>query len=87
MEYEIEYFMQNKGERGENMYKNLLAEMARKSITKKELAEYLHMRYCTIIDKTNGKYDFKLEEAFEIKREFFPDLSVDYLFEKEKQAS
>ena len=64
------------------MYKNLLAEMARQNITKKDLSEFLHTRYGTIIDKTNGKYDFKLGEALRIKEKFFPNLSIEYLFKK-----
>lgn len=66
------------------MYRNLLAEMARKNITKKEIANFLDLRVATICDKINGKYSFKLDEAFKIKKEFFPQLSVEYLFEVEE---
>ncbi|MFS0822132.1 XRE family transcriptional regulator [Bacillus sp. 1P02SD] len=63
------------------MYRNLLAEMARRGITKKDLAEFLNMRYPTIVDKTNGKSRFYLDEAFKIRNEFFPDCDLLYLFE------
>ena len=66
------------------MYRNLLAEMARKNITKKEIANFLDLRVATICDKIKGKYSFKLDEAFKIKKEFFPQLSVEYLFEVEE---
>ncbi|WHY75732.1 XRE family transcriptional regulator [Neobacillus sp. WH10] len=63
------------------MYRNLLAEMARKDISKKEMADLLKMRYSTLVDKTNGKYRFYLDEALKIKETFFPDLPLEYLFE------
>ena len=66
------------------MYRNLLAEMARKSITKKEIAKFLDLRVATICDKINGKYSFKLDEAFKIKKKFFPQLSIEYLFDIEE---
>lgn len=66
------------------MYRNLLAEMARKDITKKQIAKLLKVRDATISDKINGKYSFKLDEAFKIKKEFFPQLSIEYLFAVEE---
>jgi len=67
------------------LYKNLLAEMARKSVNKKDLAEFLNMRYPTIVDKTNGKSRFYLDEAFKIRNKFFPECDVLYLFEVDKE--
>lgn len=70
------------------MYRNLEAEMVRKGITRKDIAEFLGLRYATILDKLSGKYSFKLEEAFKIKRKFFQELTIEYLFKKdEKKAS
>ena len=66
------------------MYRNLLAEMVRQGITKKDIADYMQMRYCTVLDKLSGKYPFKLREAFKIKQKFFPMLSIDYLFATEE---
>lgn len=66
------------------MYRNLLAEMARNDITKKDLADFLGLRYATIVDKTNGKFRFYLDEAFKIKNHFFPDLPIEYLFESDE---
>lgn len=62
------------------MYRNLLAEMVRNNITKKQIAKFLDLRVATICDKMNGKYSFKLDEAFRIKKEFFPQLTIEYLF-------
>lgn len=69
------------------MYRNLLAEMARFEITQKDIAELLKVRTSTVCDKINGKYSFKLEEAFEIKESFFPKLSIEYLFDKDINIS
>lgn len=67
------------------MYRNLLAEMVRNNITKKQIAKFLGLRVATICDKMNGKYSFKLDEAFKIKTKFFPQLSIEYLFATDSQ--
>lgn len=69
------------------MYRNLLAEMARRGINKKDLAEFMEMRYPTIVDKTNGKSRFYLDEAFRIRNQFFPDCEIEYLFDEGTQAN
>ena len=66
------------------MYKNLEAEMVRKGISRKDIADVLGVRYGTVIEKLSGKYEFKLKEAFAIKKEIFPNLDIEYLFEKDK---
>lgn len=68
------------------MYKNLKAEMTRNEIQRKDIADFLGLRYATVVDKINGKYQFKLEEAFSIKKRFFPNLSLEYLFETDKSS-
>lgn len=65
------------------MYRNLEAEMARNNVSRKDIANSLNVRYATIIDKLKGKYPIKLDEAIKIKNEFFPNFTVEYLFEKE----
>lgn len=65
------------------MYKNLEAEIARYDIPKEKLAHSIDKSYQTITLKLNGKFPFTLDEAFKIRNEYFPDLSLDYLFEKE----
>lgn len=68
------------------MYRNLRAEMARESITMVDISEYLNVRYATVNDKVNGKYRFYYDEALMIKKHFFPNCSLEYLFEKEEQV-
>ena len=63
------------------MYKNLEAEMARQKITKINLSNLLEVRYATVLDKMSGKSRFFYDEAIKIKNYFFPDLSLEYLFE------
>lgn len=62
------------------MLKNLKAEMVRNDVKPAQIAEFLNRRYATIIDKLNGHYDFTFKEALKIKNEFFPNLSLEYLF-------
>lgn len=69
------------------MYRNLLAEMARRGISKKDLALFLEMRYPTVVDKTNGKSRFYLDEAFKIRDRFFPDCKIEYLFREGLEVS
>jgi len=66
------------------MHKNLRAEMDRKGITLIDISKLLGLRYGTVVDKVNGKYRFYYNEALEIKRHFFPDHDIEYLFESEK---
>ena len=69
------------------MLNNLRAEMARKNITMMDLANLLGVRHATISDKINGKYRFYYEEALKIKNTFFPECSLEYLFDsKDKTA-
>lgn len=69
------------------MYRNLEAEMARHSITKKAMAEVLGVkRYPTLVDKLNGKTPLKIEEAMKIRDTFFPRHTLDYLFCMEKEV-
>lgn len=69
------------------MYRNLEAEMARHGVKRKDLAELLGVRYATIIDRLNGKYRFYYDEAYKIKKEYFPDLEIEYLFSNEESAT
>lgn len=62
-------------------YRNLAAEMARKGISKKDIAKSLNMRYQTFLDKTSGKSRLYIDEAFKIKEKFFPECEIEYLFE------
>ncbi|MFJ9204097.1 helix-turn-helix domain-containing protein [Bacillus velezensis] len=63
------------------MHNNLRAEMARKGITMVDISNFLNVRYATVNDKVNGKYRFYYNEALKIKRHFFPECNIEYLFE------
>lgn len=62
------------------MYRNLEAELARENIHKKEIAKVWGCREATVYDKLNGKSKITLEEAKAVQEEFFPELTLDYLF-------
>lgn len=65
------------------MLRNLKAEMVRNDIKPADIAKFLDVRYATVIDKLNGRYGFSFKEAQKIKRHFFPELDLEYLFESE----
>lgn len=64
-------------------FPNLEAEMARLGIQRKDVAEKLDVRVATISDKLNGKFPFTLDEVVAIKKAFFPNLPLEYLFSHE----
>lgn len=64
------------------MYPNLKAECARKNITNRMLAKCANCHENTIgnyySDKDNSR--ISVEVAFKIRKTFFPELSLEYLF-------
>ncbi|WP_059048921.1 helix-turn-helix domain-containing protein [Paenibacillus senegalimassiliensis] len=64
------------------MFKNLRAEMARKKVSVGELAAVLGVRYATASEKLNGHSRFYYEEATKIRKHFFPECQLEYLFEQ-----
>lgn len=69
------------------MLRNLKSEMLRRGVTAKQLSDLLGVRLTTIYDKTNGKYPFTFDEAVAIKKKFFDDENIEFLFQNEKQTS
>ena len=65
------------------MFKNLEAEMVRNNISRQDIANLLNLSYNTIGCKMSGKNKFLYDEAIRIRNAFFPDLSVEFIFEKE----
>lgn len=63
------------------MYPNLKAEMARKNLTQKDIAKCLKRAEPTVNKKINGAATLTLKEISLIRQTFFPNLSLDYLFE------
>lgn len=62
------------------VFPNLEAEMARNKITQAKLAGILGITPTTLSFKLNGKSNLSLKECVEIKRNAFPDKTLDYLF-------
>lgn len=63
-------------------YCNLKAEMARHGIKSKDIAEVLKLSEKSISNKITGKSEFTIPEAMGIKKHFFQDKTIDYLFDK-----
>lgn len=65
------------------MFPNLKAEMARRKVTNKAIAEVLGKRPTTVSLKLNGKYPLTLGECIEIRDFLDKELTIDYLFQIE----
>ena len=65
------------------MFPNLEAEMASSKITRAKLAEILGITPTTLSLKMSGKGTLSLKECVAIKKNVFPDKTLDYLFETE----
>lgn len=66
------------------MFENLKAEMSRKNITIMDLSrdKELNLSYETLRNKFSGKTEWNKREMWIIKKNFFPDKSIEYLFEQ-----
>ncbi|MBD5498486.1 MAG: helix-turn-helix transcriptional regulator [Lachnospiraceae bacterium] len=64
------------------MYRLLEARLVYKGISKKQLAEGIHMSYGTILSKMTGRSKFTLDEAIRIKEYLEEEISVEELFEE-----
>lgn len=67
------------------MFFNLKKEMARKKITYQIMAKILGVSTRSVYSKINGKTEFKYKELDKIKKQLFPNLSLDYLFAIEEE--
>lgn len=66
------------------IFSNLNAEMARKKMTIKTLAERTGMNYDSLKNKMSGATEFKRSEMLLIKNAFDSDFTLDYLFATEQ---
>ena len=64
------------------MYPNLNAEMARNAIKVKDIADLLGMELNSAYQLLNGKRKMTVARAFAIKKAFFPELPMEYLFQE-----
>lgn len=66
-------------------YANLRSEMEKRGVTISDISRGLNMRRATISDKIHGKFRFYYDEVQMIKKEFFPDCEIEYLFSVETE--
>lgn len=64
------------------MYPNLKAELARVSMSMKDLAKAIDMPYSTLVDKVAGRSEFTFQEAVDIRNAIGVDIPLDELFKK-----
>lgn len=69
------------------MFKNLKAEMARNGISNKQIAEVLGIDVSTVSAKLNAYDRLKYCEAEKIRKTFFPDMQIDYLFAIDEKSA
>lgn len=62
---------------------NLKGEIAKNDITIEEISKLLGIHRNSVANKINGDSAFTIDEAFAIQRNYFPKLSLDYLFKRE----
>lgn len=62
------------------MFPNLNAELARNKLTVKSLSKITGINYESLKNKVSGKTEFKRSEMYQIKKDAFPEYSIDYLF-------
>lgn len=62
------------------MYPSLEAEIARRGIMKKKIAESLGISGRALSNKICGRSSFLWEEVRDIRNQFFPDIEIDKLF-------
>lgn len=63
------------------MFRNLLAEMSRSRITRHDIAACLGVSEKTARNYINGISKISWFDTLKIRNTFFPDLSLEYLFE------
>lgn len=63
------------------MYRNLEAELKRNGITRADIAAVLGINIATVSEKLTKPNRLKYSEAAKIKKAFFGDMDIEYLFE------
>lgn len=62
------------------MYENLRIALFKANVSNRTLANELKLHENTVLNKLSGKTDFTVEEAFKIKKKFFPTESLEEIF-------
>lgn len=68
------------------IYQNLEAEIARRGILKRDIAEKISVVSKTLSLKLSDITPFTFDEAVAIQESFFPDVEIKELFHKEKRS-
>lgn len=63
-------------------YPNFVGEIAKRGIKKTDVAQAANMCTKTLREKIVGKSEFSMGEATIIRDTFFPDQTLEYLFER-----
>ena len=63
------------------MYKNLITEIKKCDISINDMSENLKIPHELLIARFSGKTEWTRKEMLDIKYKFFPNLSLEYLFE------
>lgn len=63
------------------MYPNMKAEMARGGVTGVSIAKALDISRHTFTNKLHGHSAFSIDECKTIKSTFFPECTLEYLFD------
>ncbi len=67
--------------------KNIELVRKEKNVSLVDIADLLGVRYQTVRSKINGNSDFTFRETVAIKKTFFPEYELEYLFsERQTQA-
>lgn len=69
------------------MLHNLWAEMNRLGITTEDVARTLNVNRKTAYNKIRGMSPFKIPEARIIQKTYFPQYTIEYLFEQKEDES
>lgn len=65
-------------------YPNLLAEMGRKNLKQKDIADALNIKQASVSRKMNGDAPFTLEEAIFLQRFLKSEMDIPELFKEEE---
>lgn len=69
------------------MYPNLRAEMARQELQPKDIAKIIDRNTKSARDRISGKIPFSIKEAKKIQAKYFPNISIDVLFEEKEDLN
>lgn len=70
---------------GDNVLRNLYAEMIRRDVSIQDIEEAIGKSRRTARDKIKGVTPFTFPEAQKIRRCLFPDVPIDYLFTDDQE--